>query len=111
MTYHWFLDRQGNPISEAEWARLRRGTNGERNRENIVVKQEHVGTYFVSTVWLGINHQYGEGQPLIFETMVFDDRKEFGHEDVYMERYATEAEAVAGHAIAVEWARTEGEQA
>ena len=47
----------------------------------------------VSTVWLGINHQFKpDGPPLIFETMVFG-----GPLDSEQERYATEAEAIEGH--------------
>lgn len=30
---------------------------------------------FVSTVFLGLDHQYGHGPPLLFETMVFTDGK------------------------------------
>jgi hypothetical protein len=30
----------------------------------------------VSTIWLGINHRFGDGAPLIFETMVFYDGPE-----------------------------------
>jgi hypothetical protein len=47
----------------------------------------------VSTVFLGLNHQYGDGPPLIFETMVFG-----GKYDQEQERYATEAQALEGHA-------------
>jgi len=50
----------------------------------------------VSTVWLGINHNYGENSevhPIIFESMVFDkDGK-----DIAQYRYETEEEAFAGH--------------
>lgn len=48
----------------------------------------------VSTVWLGLDHQYGSGPPLIFETMVFA-----GHtlSDRYCERYTTEEQALQGH--------------
>lgn len=47
---------------------------------------------YVSTVWLGLNHRFDPGPPLIFETMVFQDG-----ESVDMERYSTEALALAGH--------------
>lgn len=59
--------------------------------------------YWVSTVWLGINHRYGDGgPPLIFETMVFIGE---GSVDVDCRRYPTLAEAQAGHAATVaEWA-------
>lgn len=52
----------------------------------------------ISTVFLGIDHSFGEGPPLIFETMVFANRA--GEEAMW--RYSTWAEAEAGHARAVE---------
>lgn len=52
--------------------------------------------HVVSTVWLGLDHRFGYGPPLIFETMVF------ASEDSYMglecDRYSTEAAAIEGHA-------------
>lgn len=52
----------------------------------------------MSTVWLGINHNFAdEGPPIIFETMVFG----LENADEYMQRYATEEEARAGHAETV----------
>jgi hypothetical protein len=50
----------------------------------------------VSTVFLGIDHQFGDGPPLLFETMVFGGR--LGDE---VWRYSTWDEAVAGHHEAV----------
>jgi hypothetical protein len=52
---------------------------------------------WISTVWLGINHNYGEGAPVIFETLIFG-----GKHDGEMERYCTEAEALEGHQEAVQ---------
>lgn len=47
----------------------------------------------VSTVFIGIDHGIGDGPPLVFETMVFDDD---GHSvDLY--RWPTWAEAEQGH--------------
>lgn len=53
----------------------------------------------VSTVFLGNDHNFfGDGPPLLFETLVFRD----GHgDDATMERYSTWEEAEAGHARAV----------
>ena len=71
-----------------------------------IVHQVHVkrGKHklFVSTVFLGLNHQYGQGPPLIFETMIFGDRNLV---EQYCDRYSTLEEAKAGHAVAVEIAR------
>ncbi len=54
----------------------------------------------VSTVFLGIDHNYsGDGPPLLFETMVFPNNRE-GLEnwaDQYCRRYSTWEEAEAGH--------------
>lgn len=56
----------------------------------------------VSTVWLGLDHQFGDGPPLIFESLVFG-----GGMDGEMERYSTEAEARAGHDALVAKVRAE----
>lgn len=48
----------------------------------------------VSTVFLGIDHGFGNGVPILFETMAFDAR---GDLDSCTRRYGTWAEAEAGH--------------
>lgn len=55
---------------------------------------------FVSTVFLGLDHNWGMGPPLVFETMIFG-----GPHDEYQTRYSTWDEAVAGHEIAVKIAK------
>ena len=52
----------------------------------------------VSTVWLGLDHNYDGGKPLIFETMVFPKGEWL---ERYCERYSTEAQAKKGHKKAV----------
>jgi hypothetical protein len=63
---------------------------------NRVVKQTYLKPtpYWVSTVFLGLDHNHGEGPPLVFETMVFkgDDFSELAGL-----RYSTWDEAVLGH--------------
>ena len=61
---------------------------------------------WVSTVWLGLDHNFGmQGPPLIFETMVFPKEGEWGELDC--RRYSTEEEALAGHEEMVEkWKRS-----
>lgn len=51
----------------------------------------------VSTVFLGLDHNWGSGPPLIFETMIFG-----GKFNEYQARYSTWAEAEEGHARVVE---------
>jgi hypothetical protein len=51
---------------------------------------------WLSTVFLGFDHNYGrEGPPLLFETMLFKSEEDLQEE--YCERYATWDEAAAGH--------------
>lgn len=47
----------------------------------------------VSTVFLGVDHQFGDGPPLLFESMVFNSDRFDGD----MIRYSTWEEAEAGH--------------
>jgi len=90
-------DRDGEPLTMRQWGMLM------EDPEYQVLKQDHVGPYFVSTVWLGIDHGFhspwfdaGNYRPIIFETMVFKEEGD-EHEGVETERYATEAQAFAGH--------------
>lgn len=39
--------------------------------ENRVVKQDQINDLLVSTVFLGVDHGWGDGPPLLFETLVF----------------------------------------
>ena len=61
------------------------------------VKKDKVGDVSISTIFLGLNHQWGDGPPLFFETLVFG-----GELDQEMDRYSTWEEAEAGHADMVE---------
>ena len=53
-----------------------------------------VGDAEVSTVFLSLDHQWGDGPPVLFETMVF---ARGSMHDERCERYHTWDEAVAGH--------------
>ena len=57
----------------------------------------------VSTVFLDLNHNYGDGEPLLFETMIFD-----GKLDEEMERYSTWEDAEEGHKRWVARAKEKG---
>jgi hypothetical protein len=60
-----------------------------------VVGKKEVGPVMVSTVFLGIDHNFGgEGDPVLFETMVFG-----GKDDMLCQRYCTWEEAEAGHKL------------
>ena len=61
------------------------------------VRQELVNDGWISTVFLGLNHNCGDGPPILFETMVFG-----GEFDGYQDRYSTWEEAEEGHKKAVD---------
>jgi hypothetical protein len=64
-----------------------------------VVARDDLGAYVVSTVFLGLDHNFAAtGRPILFETMVFRDQTLI---DVDQDRYATWDEAAAGHAALV----------
>lgn len=62
------------------------------------VDWDEIEDHKVSTVWLGLDHNYsGEGDPLLFETMIFNPQGN----DIYCRRYSTWEEAEDGHQIAL----------
>ena len=86
-TKHYILtkDKKIKQVSLMTWAKWFEG-------EDRIVKREVVGKFTISTVFLGIDHNFSDkGKKLLFETMVFGD------EEQYQERYSTYQEALEGH--------------
>lgn len=100
-----YFDREGKPMELLDWARLC------EDHDYKIVKQEEVGKYFVSTIWVGLNMSFWkEALIKIFETMILlidDDDKSDDPIKGYQDRYSTEAEALEGHAKAVQIAKGE----
>lgn len=74
--------------------------------QNRIVKQQVLKNgYFVSTVFLGLDHGFGRSKkPIVFETAVFPNKKNL--RDVDLRRYATWTEAEKGHKkIVRQWSR------
>lgn len=66
------------------------------------VATDTIGDVRVSTVFLGLDHNFEEeGPPLVFETLIFG-----GPCDGGMWRYSTWKEAEDGHRVAVEKVKT-----
>src|SRR3972149_6027051 len=84
------------PVSLEQWGQL----FSEENLHKRVVGKTSVGEVEVSTVFLGVDHNFSNtGPPILFETMIFG-----GKHDQYQERYATWEEAEAMHKAACELA-------
>lgn len=98
---NWY-DKEGNPlltddalVGSSEWERKMNEIEKLLSDKNYkIIKQEWTPDkkHWVSTVWLGLDHNFGEGPPLIFETMVFKEG-DAGE----LERYSTQEEALRGH--------------
>ena len=73
------------PTDHIEWAAWFEGADRQ-------IGSTTIGESYVSTVFLGLDHSFGCGPPMIFETMVFD-----GPLDGDMDRYSTLEDAKAGH--------------
>jgi hypothetical protein len=94
-----YFDKLGNPLTLEEFVLL------FEDRDYCIIKQtrhkEKGKEFWLSTVWVGINHQFGNGPPLIFETMALRYKPKFtdviaSDEDwEWQERYTTEDEALA----------------
>jgi hypothetical protein len=85
----YILDATGNPIPEPDlikWANWFEDSGPQRR-----VAHDVRGKYSISTVFIALDHSFGEGPPLLFETMVF------GGKSGIQERYATREEALEGH--------------
>jgi hypothetical protein len=81
-----YYDRQGKPISPQDWAK---SIEEDRRLAYHITKDKKTE---VSTVWLGLDHNFFGGPPLIFETMVFVEG-----EEQECHRYTTEEQAFDGH--------------
>lgn len=89
-----YYDKDGRSIEMMDWAQLFEDNGYKR------IASDTVGDATISTVWMGLDHSFGFGPPLIFETMVFG-----GSLSDEMDRYPTLAEAETGHRAMVERVR------
>ncbi|MCP4900176.1 MAG: hypothetical protein GY906_24660 [bacterium] len=89
MPDYYILDQDGNPVvcfdvrQWGEWF-----GKAERKVDETAIR----AGIRVSTVFLGLDHAFGGGRPLIYESLVFG-----GKLDQEMRRYSTKEEALKGH--------------
>lgn len=90
--YYILEGKEPKPADMMDWAK------GFGDDESKRVDQTYLlgKSIWVSTVFLGINHQWGDGPPMLFETMIFG-----GIHDQEQWRYSTWDEAQEGHDRAV----------
>lgn len=100
MSQSYILDADGAPVrcdDTAAWGEWfeQASLSGDR-----VVARDEIGRYTVSTVFLGLDHDFtGRGPPVLWETMIFADD---GYDDLdcagEMQRYSALDAARLGHA-------------
>lgn len=96
---HYILSASGDPVVERDvmkWAMWFEKSGKERT----VARTELPGDIVVSTVFLGLDHAFGMGEPQLYETMIFE-----GPLDGTQDRYATRTAAENGHRYYVEQAQ------
>jgi len=101
MTLRYVLIGQ-TPVPEPD---LDKWAEWYESLQNRIVKQEYIGAVMVSTVFLGLNHRFGEGPPLLFETMAFSDGSTIY--ELGITRCSTWLEAEAQHRATCEKVRAQ----
>lgn len=94
---YYILDKDRQPVhveDVLEWAQW--FETAKRS-----VSLDKIGDVRISTVFLGLNHRFGPGPPLVFETMIFG-----GKHDGYTVRCSSWEEAEWQHAEAVSLAKS-----
>ncbi len=89
-----YYNPEGTPMTLLEWADAFEHAECQVGHDLLPNGLE------VSTVWLGLDHNFGSGPPLIFETKVFG----LPSDEKYQEYYSTLEDAQEGHKATIEWA-------
>ena len=88
---YYKLDEVGEPVpceDILEWA----AWFAQNHEARVVVKTELPSGTTVSTVFLGIDHGFRGGEPVLWETMMFG-----GDYDLACDRYRSRRDAIVGH--------------
>ena len=96
---YYILDEQGNPYPAPDNDGGRRAANkllGDFEKRRIGVFEKNIDGHEirVSTVFLVLDHSHGDGDPVLYETMLFVDGNSI---DNATQRYCTKDEAIQGH--------------
>lgn len=94
----YILNNEGDPAREdnieafAEW----------HDKANRTIAKDNIGDVLISTIFLAYDYSWGEGEPILWETLIFG-----GEHDLYQERYTSKEDALVGHLKAVKLVKGE----
>lgn len=90
---HYILDENNDPkvVPLKEWGEWMQ--TADRSLARTIIDNSDPET-FVSTVFLGVDHGYGEFSPILWETMAFTG---YDPLDEFTQRYMNAERALAGH--------------
>ena len=71
-TAHYILKRRKPiPVNDyIQWMKL-----FSTKKHKVRVRASFINGYYISTVFLGLDHSHSKGPPLLFETMIFSTHK------------------------------------
>ena len=98
-----YYDRQGQPMTMHEWAEKFRDEDYTHLARDVIGPDEPLDPaplITVLTFWLGVNPNWRNEEPLIYETLIIG-----GEYDATGMRYATEQQAREGHRRVVDQLR------
>jgi hypothetical protein len=93
----YYVLHNGHPVPEPDVSRFARWFASARHERIVAQTKLGDGSIRVSTVFLGLDHRFGPGRPILWETLVFG-----GPLDQEMDRYTSREDAVRGHAAMLE---------
>lgn len=99
----YILDEQNQPVECPDvltWGRW-----FEASGDQCKVGHTTFDGGYVSTVFLGLDHNFTQGEPVLWETMIFG-----GPHDGFQDRYTSRATAELGHQKAVKLATAAGDR-
>jgi len=95
MNYYILKDKKIKSVDQETWGFWMEEQFELKEKSERILKKNRIGTFEVSTVFLGINHNFlNPNDPILFETMIFPECK-------YCVRSRTYDDALKEHEIAV----------
>jgi hypothetical protein len=97
----YVLDLRGNPKPEPDLLKWGQwfDTADRQVADDTLLPPAVPSEVRVSTIFLGIDHAWGGGPPVLWETMIFGDKSFFNDRQM---RYTSREDALAGHKEMVE---------